>query len=88
MIFVVIYKYLNCAVAKTIGTSDTTSTDCNINYRIILLMMLFTTSLHKPLKTARSRNIYIPLPLEWSLICQLHTVINVYVSATAQSENV
>ena len=29
--FVVIYKYLICAVNKTINTSHTTSTDCNTN---------------------------------------------------------
>ena len=42
MIFVVLYKYLNCAVDKTIDTGI----DCNTNYGIILLM-LFTTSLEK-----------------------------------------
>ena len=42
MIFVVLYKYLNCAVDKTIDTGI----DCNTNHGIILLM-LFTTSLEK-----------------------------------------
>ena len=41
MIFVVLYKYLSCAVDKTIDTGYTTITDCNTNYRIIILMMLF-----------------------------------------------
>ena len=43
MIFVVLYKYLNCAVDKAIDTGHTTSTDCNTNCRIILLMTLFIT---------------------------------------------
>ena len=41
MIFAVPYKNVNCAVNKTIYTGYTTSTDCNSNFRIILLMMLF-----------------------------------------------
>ena len=36
MIFVVLYKYLNCAVDETIDPGDTASTDCNTNYRITL----------------------------------------------------
>ena len=43
MIFVVLYKYLNHAADKVIDTGSTTSTDCNTNYEIILLMMLFIT---------------------------------------------
>ena len=49
MIFMVLCKYLNCVVDKT--NCHTNSTDCNINYVIILLMMLFITSWCKPLKT-------------------------------------
>ena len=45
----VLCKYLNCAVDKT--NCHTNSTDCNINYVITLLMMLFITSWCKPLKT-------------------------------------
>ena len=37
MIFVVLYKYLNCAVDKTIDLGYTASADCNTNYGIILL---------------------------------------------------
>ena len=55
MIFVVLYKYLNCAVDKTIDTGHTTSTDCNTNYRIILL--LFITYGCKPFKTDTSREL-------------------------------
>ena len=44
MIFVVPYKYLNCAIDKTIDTGHTASAVCNTNHRIILLMMLFITS--------------------------------------------
>ena len=32
MIFVVLYKYLNCAVDIAIDTGHTISTDCNTNY--------------------------------------------------------
>ena len=56
MIYVIICKCLNCAVDKTIDTGHTTSTDCNTNYRIILLM-LFITSWCKPSKTDPSREI-------------------------------
>ena len=56
MIFAVLYKYLNCAVDKTIDTSHTISTDSNIYYRIILLIILFITLV--PLKTDPSREIY------------------------------
>ena len=59
MIFVVLYKYLNCAPDKTIDTGHTTNTDCNTNYRIILYMMLFVTPWCKPLKTDPSRETYI-----------------------------
>ena len=31
MIFVVLNKYLNCAVGKTIDTGNTASNDCNTN---------------------------------------------------------
>ena len=58
MVFAVLYKYLNCAVNKTIDTGHTTSTYCNSNYRIILLMTLFVTAWCKPLKTDPSREIY------------------------------
>ena len=43
MIFVVLYKNMNCGVDKTVNTGHTASTGCNTNYRIILLMMLFIT---------------------------------------------
>ena len=55
MIFVVLYKYLNCAVDKAIEPGHAISTDCNTNYWIILLMMLFITSWCKSLKTDPSR---------------------------------
>ena len=57
MIFVVLYKYLNFAVDKIIGTGHTTSTDCNTDYEIIQLMKLFITSWCKPLKIDPSREI-------------------------------
>ena len=44
-------QILNFAVDKTIETSHTTSTDCNVNYRIILLVMFLITSWCKPLET-------------------------------------
>ena len=47
----VLYKYLNYAVDKIVDTGHATSTDCNTNYRAILLMMLSITPLCKPLKT-------------------------------------
>ena len=37
MIFVVLYKYLNCAFNKTIDTGHATSTDYNTNYRMKVL---------------------------------------------------
>ena len=57
MIFVVLYKYLNCVVDKTIDTGHTTSTDSNTNNRIILLIMLFITFWCKPLKADPSSEI-------------------------------
>ena len=51
MIFVVLYKYLNRAVTLILLTAT-------INYRIILLLMLFITSWCKPVKTDPSREIY------------------------------
>ena len=62
MVFVVLYKYLNCAVDKTIDTehtasTDCASTDCNTNYRIKLLIISFITSWCKPLKTHPPREI-------------------------------
>ena len=47
MIFVILYKYLNCAVDKTIDNGGTTSADANINYRIILLITLLINSLER-----------------------------------------
>ena len=44
MIFVVLYKNVNCAVDKTINTGLTTSTDFNTNDRIILLMLLINVT--------------------------------------------
>ena len=58
MIFVVLYKYLNCVNDKTIDNGHTTSTDCNTNYRIILLIMLFITPWCKPLKADPSGEIH------------------------------
>ena len=55
MIFAVLYKYLNYGVDKTIDTGHIT--DCNTNYRVILLMVLFITSWCKPLKTDQYREI-------------------------------
>ena len=49
MIFVVLYKYLSCHAEKIID-KDLVLT-VTINYRIILLMILFITSWCKPLKT-------------------------------------
>ena len=56
-IFVVLYKYLDCAVDKT-GSGCNTNYwgDCNTNYRIIPLMLLIT-SWCKTLKTDPSRKI-------------------------------
>ena len=47
----ILYKYLNYDVDKTIDTGHTT----NANYNIILFMMLFMTFCCKPLKTDPSR---------------------------------
>ena len=52
MIFVILYKYLNCAADETFDTGHTVT----MNYRIIQLMMLFT-SWCKPLKTDPFREI-------------------------------
>ena len=57
MTFGFLYKYLNCAVDKTIDAGHTASIDCNTNNKIILLMNLFITSWCKPLKTDPSREI-------------------------------
>ena len=40
MTFVVLYNYLNCTVDKIIDTRRSASTECNTNYRIILLMII------------------------------------------------
>ena len=48
---------INCAAAETIDTGHTAITDCIYNYRIILLMMLFSTSWYNPLKTDPSRGV-------------------------------
>ena len=63
MIFVVLCRYVNCPVDKTIDTGHIASTDCNSSYRIILLMMLFVTFWCKALKTHPSRR-YVAMPLE------------------------
>ena len=44
-------------IQKPIDTDHTASTDCNNNYRVILLMMLFITSLITAFKTDLSREI-------------------------------
>ena len=54
---IILYKYLNCPADKTIDPGHTASTDCNTNYGIILLMILFITFLCKDLKTDQSRGI-------------------------------
>ena len=59
MIFVVLHKYLNCAVDKTIDTGHNTSSQFNTNYRIILWMKLFITPWCKPLKTDAFKKLYI-----------------------------
>ena len=58
MIFVVLYKYLNCSVDKTIDTGYFANTDSNTNYRIILLMVLLIASWCMSLKTNQSREIW------------------------------
>ena len=58
MIFVFLYKYLNCAVDKTVDPGYTASTNCNTNYKIMLLMILFIISWCKALKTDPSRDIF------------------------------
>ena len=85
MIFVVLYKHIICAVDKTIDTGHIT--DCNTNYKIILLMILFITSWCKPLKTPIQRDMHL-CHLSKALFCQIQTLINLYVSATAQLEYV
>ena len=57
MTFVVLYKYLTCAADITIDGGHSASTNCTINYRVILLMMSFITSSGKLLKTDPSREI-------------------------------
>ena len=41
MIFVVLYNYLNCGVGETIDTGYTTNINCNTNYKIILLNVIY-----------------------------------------------
>ena len=53
----VLYEYLKCAANITIDGDHTASTDCTINYRVILLMTSFINSSDKPLKTDPSREI-------------------------------
>ena len=55
MTFTVWYKYLNCAVGKTIDTNHIIN--CDTNYKIILLIMLFITSWYKPFKICPFRDI-------------------------------
>ena len=87
MIFVALYKQVNCTVDKTIEIGHTINTNCTINYRIILVMILFITLWYKLLKTDPSREICTYVP--WvKPFCQAHTPINLFVSATAQLENV
>ena len=57
MTFVVLYKYLTCAADITIDGGHSASTNCTIDYRVILLMMSFITSSGKLLKTDPSREI-------------------------------
>ena len=88
MIFLVLHNDLNCAVDKTIDTGHTTTTDCNINYRIILLMVLFITSQWRRFKTDLQRVMYLRHSSK-SFFCELHTtVIKLHLSAAAQLENV
>ena len=60
VILVVLYKYLSCAVDEAIDTGHTT--DCNTNYRLILLI-LFITSWCQPLKQTHLER-YVLMPLE------------------------
>ena len=46
----ILYKYVNCAVDKTIASVPTTSTDCDSSYTVILIMMLFVTPCSNPLE--------------------------------------
>ena len=46
----ILYKYVNCAVDKTIASVPTTRADCNSNYKVILIMMLFVTPCSNPLE--------------------------------------
>ena len=90
MIFLVLYNYLNCAVAKTIDpghTTDcnpsTTSTVCGTNYTIILLMVSFITVSCKPLETNPCTYVtWVKPPFA------KYTLKNLYVSGIAQLENV
>ena len=87
MIFVILYKYLNCAVDKTNDTGHTTCTDFHHNYRIILLMMLFITLWCKPWKTDTSRERYTCATRVKPSFAKC-TSWFLYVSATAQLANV
>ena len=53
---VVLYKYLNCAVDKTNGTSHTTNINFKFYYVIITLTLSFCS---KPLKADQSGEICI-----------------------------
>ena len=57
MIFVVLYKYLNCAADKLLTQVTLLGLNVTIDNRIILLIMLFITSWCKPLKADPSREI-------------------------------
>ena len=87
IIFVVLYKYLNFAVDKIIGTGHTTSTDCNTDYEIIQLMKLFITSWCKPLKIDPSREICTYVTWAKPFLPNTH-LDELIVSPTTQLENV
>ena len=89
MIFVVQYKYLNCAADKTINAGHTAILTVTINNRIltlILLMMLFVTSWCKSLKINPFRDMHL-CHLK-AFFWQINTLINLYMPGTAQLKNV
>ena len=57
MILKVIYKYLNSVVNETTYTGHTSNINYNTNYKIVLIMILFSSSWCEPLKTNSSREI-------------------------------
>ena len=58
MTFVVLYKYLNCAADEILTQVALLLLTVAMNYRIVLLTMLFITSWYKPFKTDPFREIF------------------------------